>query len=196
MAGFNQLFDDNNGTKSTQYGLGLDVRPLENVYSGVEAYKRDLDVPVQGNFLKKEEELYRFYFNWLPHENWAMSTEFRFENYHGGTDTPNSVETTYIPLNLRYFNSAGFFANLGGTYIHQAVESSTEGEESFNSSFFLIDASIGYRFPKQYGLVSLEAKNLLDKDFKFRDRNFQMNEKRAADIIPERMFFARLTFNF
>jgi Tfp pilus assembly protein PilF len=194
IAGFNQLFDDFNGTKSTQYGVGVDAHFIANLYTGIEAYKRDLDVPVAGEFRKKEEELYRVYLNWLPHENWAFNSEFRFENFHGQIDTPDLVETFYSPLSLRYFDSNGFFATMGGTYIHQDVESASD--ESFTSNFFLVDAAIGYRLPKQYGIISIETRNLLDKNFKFRDRNFQMNERRTPEIIPERTITARFSFNF
>lgn len=199
IAGFNQFFDDINGTRATQYAVGLDTHFQDNLYFGVETYKRDLEEPVGGKFQKREEELYRFYLNWLPHENWAVTSEYRFENYRGGINfvVPNSVETAYVPLNLRFFNALGFFANLGGTYIHQRVKGSLRSEDtSFKSSFLLLDAAIGYKFPKQYGLVSFEAKNLLDKNFKFRDRNFQMNEERSTDIIPERILLARISFNF
>ena len=33
-------------------------------------------------------------------------------------------------------------------------------------TFFVVDTSIGYRLPKRYGLISVEAKNLFDKNFR------------------------------
>ncbi|WP_394752026.1 tetratricopeptide repeat protein [Crenothrix sp.] len=204
VAGFNQFFDDPNGTRATQYGVGVDMHPTNNFYMGAEAYKRDLNVPSidttkkSAVFSKQEQELYRLYFNWLPHVNWQLNSEMRFESFRGQKQHNDyqSVESGYIPLNVRYFNTSGFFADVTGQFVHQSVLGGAQNLESFKSNFILLDAAVGYRFPKQYGMISLEAKNLLDKNFKYRDRSYQMNEYRASDLIPERLLFARLTLNF
>jgi Tfp pilus assembly protein PilF len=204
IAGFNQFFDDPNGTRTTQYGVGLDAHPINNFYIGAEAYKRDLNVPSIHTeiksvvFSKQEQALYRVYFNWLPYANWQFNSEMRFESFRGPKQLADyqSVDSAYIPLNVRYFNKIGFFADVTGQFVHQSVLSSDQNVDSFNSNFILLDAAVGYRFPKQYGMISLEAKNLLDKNFKYRDRSYQMNEYRASDLIPERLLFARLTLNF
>jgi len=206
IAGFNQNFDDLNGTRSTQYGIGMDTRMSPDLVSGLEAYKRELILPnspqreINGNIIdiiNKEEELYRFYLNWLPSQFWAVNTEFRFENYRGkGDDAPLVVETAFLPLHLKFFHPCGFFANLGGTLVDQNVKTIEINRQSFASQFFLVDAAIGYRLPKQYGIISFEAQNLLDNRFKYRDRNFQMNEQRTSEIIPERILLGRVTLNF
>jgi Flp pilus assembly protein TadD len=201
IAGFNQFFDDPNGTVAWQYGVGMDAH-VKNIYTGVEVYKRDLrtpssDIPSQ----KPKEELYRLYFNWTPFDRWTFNSEFRFENYRGDknenylTTFPQHVETAYIPSEIRFFHPCGFFAALKGTYVNQNAKLPDVAND-FNSRFYLVDAAIGYRFPKQYGLISFEAKNLLDNNFKYRDRQFQMNEQRSPDFLPERMLFGRITLNF
>ena len=123
-----------------------------------------------------------------------MTAEYRFEKFKQEFTQlgPRRMNTSYVPLSIRYFNPWGFFAEIGTTYIHQTIRN---GDVDSND-FILVDAAIGYRFPKRLGLISLEAKNLLDKNFKFRDRNFLMNEERAPEILPEQTLFARITFNF
>jgi outer membrane receptor protein involved in Fe transport len=202
IVGFNQFFDDLNGTAAWQYGVGMDAHLHNNLYAGVEAYKRDLKIP-QGinDYEKTKEELYRLYVNWTPMANLAINSGFRFENFRYDNENntgyfPSSVETAFIPLEIRFFYPVGFFAELKGTYINQKVRAIADYGGNFNSSFYLVDTAIGYRFPKQYGLISFEAKNLFDTHFKYRDRQFQMNEQRSPDIFPERMLFARITFNF
>ncbi len=203
MAGFNQFFDDPNGTKALQYGLGADYRFNSNWYTGVEAYKRELDTPYVdeggiNKFEQRTEDLYRFYVNWAVHENWVVSSGVRYENFNGdGTLTPKTVKTAYLPTSLRFFHPTGLFAELRGTYVNQQVDRpALPTEQSFASDFYIVDVALGYRFPKQYGLISLEANNLLDNRFRYRDRKFQMNEQRASDITPEQTLFARFTFNF
>ncbi|SJM93441.1 TonB-dependent receptor (fragment) [Crenothrix polyspora] len=202
IAGFNQFFDDTNGTVAWQYGVGMDTHFYKNIYAGVEAYKRDLRMPnVDLPSQKPREELYRVYFNWTPFNHWAFNSEFRFENYRGDEnknfliDFPRYVETVYIPTEIRFFHPVGFFATLKGTYINQKAKLADQTAD-FNSSFYLVDAAVGYRFPKQYGLISFEAKNLFDTNFKYRDRDYQMNEERTPDFLPERMVFGRITLNF
>ncbi|MEQ1637557.1 MAG: tetratricopeptide repeat protein [Methylococcales bacterium] len=198
IAGFNQFYDDPTGTRSTNYGAGLDFHFNDKFFGGAETYQRDAKVLIGSNISKREEELYRLYFNWLPHSQWALSSELRYEIFNGAsTDFLKSLDTGYIPLNLRFFNDTGFFIDVATQFVHQT---STKGdnpwEKNFHSNFFLLDAAIGYRFPQHYGMISLETKNLLDKDFIYRDRSFQINEVRATDLIPERLLFARITLNF
>jgi lipoprotein NlpI len=206
IVGFNQFFDDYNGTVSWLYGIGLDAH-INNIYSGIEAYKRELKVPFYSNvFEKHNEEMYRIYFNFAPIENFTINSEFRFENFRAINNSglfPELVETAYIPLEFRWFHSNGLFSSLKGTYVNQKMtnQNPVAGINeffggNFNSDFYLVDAAIGYRFPKQYGLISFEAKNIFDCRFRYRDRQFQMNEQRSSDFFPERMLFARLTFNF
>ncbi len=207
IAGFNQFFDDPNGVRATQYGVGLDIKPSDTLFLGIEAYKRDLtenfyfpafeDMPATTNTSKVREELYRVYFNWMLHPHWALNSEARFENFHAQAPHPNAkVETAYLPLTIRYFNPTGFFADMTGQLVHQVVDTNPFIGESFNTNFMLLDAAVGYRFPNRYGMISLEAKNLLDKEFKYRDRSFQLNEYRSSDLIPQRLLFVRLSLNF
>lgn len=47
IAGFNQMYDDINGTKSRRMGLGIDTHYANIVFGGIEISQRDLDVLVQ-----------------------------------------------------------------------------------------------------------------------------------------------------
>lgn len=203
IAGFNQFFDDVNGAVAWQYGAGVDVNTHKDVYLGAEAFKRDLKIPTGNVFQGPNQEIYRFYANWSPHDNWAFNSEFRFENFRSDGSFPpfpKFVETFYLPTEIRFFHQVGFFATLKGTYVSQKTRQSDLfaqfGDEGFNSDFYLVDVAVGYRFPKQYGLISVEAKNLFDTNFQFRDRTFLGNENRSPDFYPERMVFAKITFNY
>ena len=46
VAGFNQFFDDLNGTKSWRYGAAIDQRFTKDLFGGVELSKRDLEFKV------------------------------------------------------------------------------------------------------------------------------------------------------
>jgi hypothetical protein len=70
VAGFNQFFDDFNGTESWRYAAGLDIRLTENLSGGLEASKRTLSEPVSVGFPRnsstiiredRDEKFYRAY---------------------------------------------------------------------------------------------------------------------------------------
>jgi tetratricopeptide (TPR) repeat protein len=205
VAGFNQLFDDVNGTRARRSGVGLDARVANNLYAGLEASGRNLNVPLFANDLsshrmvKQEEQLYRTYLYWLPHPYWAISGEFQFEKFtqdhmNVGND-PTRIETLSAPISLNYFGPYGIFAKLANTYVRQDLErASNAGVDDF----VLLDATIGYRLPKRRGILSLEGRNLLDEDFFYRNANFQISEKQFYNqrFMPHRTFFLRLTLNF
>jgi len=130
VAGFNQFFDDLPGTEARRYGAGLDVRLGERLYAGVEGSGRDLEVPLflgEDRFdrLEWKEGLYRGYLYWTPSREWAASAEGRLDTFEDKDDLlPGLVpdlDTFSVPLTIRYFHPAGFFARLGTTYVRQDI---------------------------------------------------------------------------
>lgn len=218
VAGFNQLFDDPTGTKSQRKGIGLDGYLTNNFYGGFEASIRDLEVPHGSQRIEKQkEQVYRGYIYGLLNSNWAVTTELHFEKFSRNENpdfngfAPHIIKTFSIPLKISYFNSNGLFSNFIGTYVNQFIhrlsrENSsnpqyemwfTENQKAQGkSNFFLLDAIAGYRLPSRKGIISFEARNLLDEDFYFRSPYFFVAEPIAPRISPTRTFFMRLTLNF
>jgi hypothetical protein len=210
VAGFNQFFDDLNGTKSTLIGVGVDTKLASNLYSGIQVSFRSLDQPftevdtsTQANtngFEKIKEEIYRAYLNLTLSSAVSISLEPRFERFKknkSNQNLPKEIETIIVPLNIRYFNSSGFFAKAGVTVVQQDVDQFSESaKKSGNNGFVTADAGIGYRLPKRLGILSVEALNILDKDFKIQDLNFQSSTLISPRFIPERTLLFRATLNF
>ncbi len=213
VAGFIQIFDDPTGSRSQRKGVGLDTKITKNIYHGIEASERDLKVPAfNSTFLdKSDEQLYRMYLYWLLDPNWAVRAEVQYEKFNRKKNEeigfePYRTETLSIPLSLNYFSPNGLFASLVGTIVRQNVKRS----DSFNpendlisglkyeglSSFFLVDITGGYRLPSRRGLISIEARNLFDQDFDYRQPHFYSSEPIRVRYFPDRTVFARLTFNF
>ena len=116
------------------------------------------------------------------------------------TSLPTRLETHTVPLNLRYFNPIGFFAGLGATYVDQRVSYDPEANPAMTSGsdrFFLWDATVGYRLPKRWGIIALEARNLTNQQFQFQDYWFQMASNNTDPrFLPERTWLAQFIFNF
>ncbi len=104
-----------------------------------------------------------------------------------------------MPVTGTYFSPAGFFASISGTYVNQDVErSSLATGADGDDSFYLVDASVGYRFPKRRGIASLGVSNIFDKEFEYLDdtyREFSADEV-TGPYFPERIVMGRLTLNF
>jgi TonB dependent receptor/Tetratricopeptide repeat len=209
VAGFNQFFDDINGTVADRYGLGVDLRLSPTLYLGGELNHRDLDIPVEvradGNVDsisdEGDEELWLAYAYWAFSPNWAVSAELLVDKFEGGEelgpDTPRRIDTLTVPVALRYFHDSGLFAEVGARFLDQEIRRDTaSGRRDENEQTVLFDAAAGYRLPGRRGIFSLEVVNIADEEFKFQDDNFRTSETRSARFVPDRTVLARLTLNF
>jgi tetratricopeptide (TPR) repeat protein len=220
VAGFNQFFDDTNGTRSRRVGIGLDSQISKNLYSGIEVSERELLVPTfpfieeQEHLQAQKEQLIRAYLYWSPHIYWAIHGALQFEKFMRNANDnsilskrPTRIQTLSAPLSIEYFHPSGFFSKLTTTFVEQDLtrkqdvdpETQKRNPAVTNSGvddFFLLDSVFGYRLPKRRGILNLEGRNLLNKKFYYRNINFYQSESISPLFIPERTFFARLTLNF
>lgn len=214
IAGFNQLYDDRNGTKTRRYGVGVDWRASQHVKTGAEFTQRDLDDPeiVADIFTntktwiteERKEQWHRLYLDWTPTTRLALHSELVYDRYssESGVATeaglPEKVETWSLPVGLSYFDPSGFFTGLSVTYVDQEVRRSPAFQTSGDDQFVVLDAAIGYRFAKRRGVVSLAVKNLFDTDFKYQDDSYRefRDEPATGPYFPVRTFMARIALSF
>lgn len=220
IAGFNQFFDDLNGTRATRIGAGIDTSFLSTVFAGIEVSKRDLKVPFSDSnqpknyFIQKQnEELYRGYIYWPINKNWVVKNETKLEKFSRSRDesslfrnNPHFISTLNTLFTVEYFGKQGFFSNLTGTYVQQdinrvltkAVDIDDPGkrQNEGKENFFLLDAVLGFRLPKRRGFLSLEGRNLLNKKFLYRSEYFYISEDSTSRFIPSRTILLKVTFNF
>jgi len=210
VAGFNQFFDDPNGTKSDRYGLGLDGKVSPAFSYGAEITRRKIEglvSPAGGSpfFEDRDEWLHRAYAYWTPTDNLAVDFSLvydRFENQANSAvsdSRPSQVNTYSLPVSVRYFRPNGLYAGARATYVDQEVEAETNYRfQTGDSSFTLLDLMVGYRFPNRRGIASLSVQNVFDKEFSYLDdsyRTFQ-DEPTTGPYIPDRSIMAQLSFNF
>ncbi len=222
VAGFNQFFDDFEGARTRRMGIGLDYHASHTLYGGLEASKRILHVPLTTNvtFLQEQKEyLYRSYLYWTPHPFWVVKGEFQFERFVRSPEQfeqllnePIRIHTLSAPISVKYFHPSGVFSGITGTFVEQDLtrisdigkrnERDPESTNSGVDAFFLLDTVIGFRLPNRKGVLSFEGRNLLNEQFFYRNANLQdnsfinLNYSPTRTYIPERTFFARLTWNF
>ncbi len=201
VAGFNQFFDDLNGTDAWRYGAAIDQKFTKDIFGGVEFSKRDLKSPfvttdVSGNPIGRvqdmDEYLARTYLFWTPHPWLALRAEYMFERFksQGLTDQPEELNTHRVPLGISFFHPSGLSATVNATYLDQdgRFVLINQNVRSGSEDFWIVDAGVSYRLPKRYGFITVGATNLFDKNFKFFDRDV-----RNTTMQPDRAFFARIT---
>lgn len=209
VAGFNQFFDDANATESWRYGVAIDQKFHSNVYGGFELSKRDLEVPYEYSppppdlpVIKKvdwKEQLVRAYLYWTPHPWFGVSAEYQYERFDREREFVagiRNVKTHRFPLGINFYHPCGFSAQLKATYVDQKGRfqpqwSSPDTFFSGEDQFFIVDASISYRLPKRYGLITVGAKNLFNKSFKFQD-----TDPVSPSIQPKSLVFGKFTLAF
>jgi tetratricopeptide (TPR) repeat protein len=219
VAGFNQFFDDGDGTESWRYGVAIDQKLSETVYGGLEFSWRDLEMPFEYISMPPatpitevrtadwEDDLGRAYLYWTPKRWLALSAEYHFERLERQLDAPGlgsevELDTHRFPFGISFFHPLGFSARIKATYVDQDgkfFELIVPPPPAFpfvqavpgDDQFWVVDASIGYRLPRRLGLVTIEAKNLFDEEFKFQD-----TDPENPRISPESLILVRLTLAF
>jgi hypothetical protein len=210
VAGFNQLFDDTDGTDAWTFGIGLDQKLPNDFLLGAEMVRRQLSIPLDDPAEDKHdfdvnENFGRVYLYWTPTDWLAASAEYQYQERDDEEfgDIPQiKMRTHMVPLGVRFFHPSGLFAGLRATVVEQngRFENFETGElESDDDWFWVADATIGYRLPKRYGLIALEARNLFDERFKFQDFDFDRPDQTTLvnrAVAPERMILGRLILTF
>jgi Tfp pilus assembly protein PilF len=209
VAGFNQFFDDLNGTKSWRYAGAVDWQVMRSLALGIEASARQLDEPifdatnVAWVIEDRHEQLHRAYVYWTPSERLAVRGELVYDQYKSlaslDLNLPELVRTVSLPLGIRYFDPSGFFGGVTITGVDQRVTRSPDATEaSGDSDFVVTDLALGYRFPKRRGMASVAVMNLFDQDFEYQDDSYRefRTEPSTGPYFPTRTIVMRLGLSF
>ncbi|MCP4373478.1 MAG: TonB-dependent receptor, partial [Deltaproteobacteria bacterium] len=207
VAGFNQFFDDTNGTETWRYGFAIDQKFSESVYGGAEYSRRDMEIPIVNPIdktffrLGAEEDFIRTYLYWTPHRWLSISAEYQYEWFKRArgfviSNSFRKIMTHRVPLGINFFHPSGLSAKFKATYVDQEGKFGNPiiGSTSFvpgDDQFWVFDGSISYRLPKRFGILSIGAKNMFDNDFKFQD-----TDPANPRISPESMAYARFTISW
>jgi hypothetical protein len=114
----------------------------------------------------------------------------------------SELDTHRVIFGINFFHPSGFYVKLKPMYISQDGEFTNvipdapfdmDPFDTINDEddFWVVEASIGYRLPKRYGIISVEARNLFDENFRFQD-----TDPANPDIYPERLILGKITLAF
>ena len=209
VAGFNQLYDDINGTKSETGAAGVDWRISRNLAVGAEYTSRNMEEPIYDNFLgnwiseDRQEKNGKLYLYWTPTERLAFRVELIADRYTSDVgidpELPLKVATNSLPVGITYFGTSGLFVGATATYVDQEVQRQLVATKaSGDDQFTVVDAAIGYRFANRRGMVSLGVKNLFDRRFSYQDDSYRefRTEPSVGPYYPVRTVLGRVALTF
>jgi Flp pilus assembly protein TadD len=208
VAGFNQLFDDVNQTRSQRLGAAIDQRFSRGLFGGVELTRRDLEVPIlgAGNTLSHyedwDERLHRAYASWVVTPQLGASIDYMYEHRLRelppgvGDVIPVRTTTHYAPFTITYHHPRGPFAAFRAGYVSQKVRfvDPSGAETAGEDDFWIADASLGTRLPRRLGSISLDVLNLFDERFRHQDTDF-LGTARVPQFQPKRLVLFRVRIN-
>ena len=209
VVGFNQFYDDFDGSAAWRYGIGLDQRLPYHAVAGAEATKRNIDVPSVAGTFRWRERTQRVYF-YLPISkyggssplapwSWALTAEYRNESLRRpeeetGFEGIRTLDTQYIPLGITAFLGTALSIQLRSTHVEQTGRLQVDvGTDQFEvkDRFWLTDLSAMYRLPARRGTISIGARNLFDRHLTFVDPDAS-----TPVFARGRITYARLTLRF
>ncbi len=202
LAGFNQIFDDQAGSKSRQKGIGFDIRASTHQWLGVELLSRKIDIPFVGATLvaREDKDIVNVYWGWAR-EPWAVSVNYEREQGEvlSGGDTlinvPYDLCTQRVPIEFRWLAAADLTLSATTTYIDQngkiLANESTDAQRA-GDNFLVTDIAVNYRFQRVE--LSVMMKNLFNKSFEYQNSDFFDSTPNFSLLIPERSAFASVKF--
>lgn len=198
VAGIAQFRPEIPGSRVRQLAGGVEIAALPWLSFGAEAARRWIESPdFDSTTADVDETEFVLYTNATFGKRLSGSLKFSHEDVDSNFQTDlQDFKLTKVGGDLRYFHPSGFFASAGLQYVwHEFAFPAAGGEDDF----LLADFTVGYRLPRQRGVISVEIKNALDEQFMFQEKPIRFLAASApVDPLFARDFtvMARATLNF
>jgi hypothetical protein len=199
IAGFDQFYDDVNGTESHGVAVSADGRPLRALRVGVAASRRTTNSPFTNSdgsigFNGGKEQEAGVYAHWTFGQSAVLSTRARYSRWDRPAATTEEgfavAETVELPITLKTFGPAGLWTSLVVTPVRQRGRF-RQGPVDIvpgSSRFVVADLAVGYRFAQRRGNASFECANLFNRAFQYQDIGLE-----GARYAPQRTCLVRLS---
>ncbi len=209
LVGFNQFYDDVNGTVSQLRVAAADWRASPSLSFGVERGHQGArtgtgtvgvafaSAPVQTlttDWLRLDVSSRAS--SALVASVGLIAERFRWDATVP-TDSPTNLMTTRVPVTLRSFMPGGYYGELMVTGVAQRVRRLPGSAVPVGDSRFVVaDIALGYRLSSRLGTVSVAVKNLFGAKFSYQDDNFRSTESRAGPYLPVRRVWLNASLAF
>ena len=212
IAGFNQSFEDLNGTRTFTTGVGVDSRFGNSMYVGAASVQRNSKhetlVNQGADFLppyqiRSSEFGLNFYTLWAPLKSVVLSAQpehVRFSRNtipEGELSTPRVTRTIRAPFSVHYFATEEVHARVSTTFYRQRISyEPSYSDSNGQTSFWLTDIEIGIKFPHRCGTALLGIDNVFDRRFNYLDESFRTSQPSSQRRLPARSIYLKAQVNF
>jgi Flp pilus assembly protein TadD len=207
--GFNQLNDDQENTRSLNYGASWDGHLGVAAYSGIKVLFRDaktryLTVDREFN-LRNTYSIVSGYFNWFVNSRLTVGVEFFDDRVMQPTVTLNNenvfsldyiteLETRAVPATVSFNHPKGLTSKVSLTYYDQKGRYVSTPDTVYRDHFWLMDLSVTYRSKMPKIIYSIGVKNLFDTAFRFEDQNTYEALRSPSTALPSVLPLGRVMF--
>ena len=183
VAGFNQIYDDLAAAESRRIAIAFDQSIADSLIAGVEWSRRDITVPLDftGETYNWDERAAEAHVYWAPTADIALTLAYQEDEFtrplpFPGKELIRDIRTQTVPLGIAVYLRSAFFGRLTVSYVRQTGRffflAAGADPVPASDSFWIADASIGYRLPNRRGTLSLDGRNLFDEQFRFQETDF------------------------
>jgi hypothetical protein len=197
IAGFNQLFDDDNGAIAEGGALALDFRRSTQFFAGLQGMRRDLSVPIELSgeifFQDRREDVLGAYAYWLANDRTSIVVAPQHSEFRHGANF-DEVTMDELPLSYKYFSPSGLWLGITIAGVRQKgrFDRPDGSVERGDEEFWVTDAVVAYRFASRRGTASLEGKNIFDEKFNYQE----IAQDVLPRYVPEAQVRVRISWNF
>jgi tetratricopeptide (TPR) repeat protein len=208
FAGFNQIFDDLDGTRWRRSAVGFDHRFRNGIAGGLEGSRRALEVPRLGCLgecrADWREWLHRAYLAIPLGDRAALSIAWRTEllrlddNPASLTTLPWRTRTELLPLGLWLKLGERLSTRVEAVRVRQEADifdTLQRRNASRSEHFWLANARLSYTQPNRRVGASIAVHNVFDRHFTFQDTDLNGDPK-APLFYPSRTVLLQANVQF
>jgi len=186
VGGINQLYTDQPGTESENFGFGVDYKIPSLTYLGGEYIHRDLnsqaalgtslynfdfdngaivhDILVENYNELRDQDFINSYWYQVLSKRFTSTFDYVYSREHLNVDFSQETQRHTVAMGLKYFATNNLFAYGRGVWRQQDHNGSFYFAEGV-VDFLTLDLGVGYRIPNRHGIIKFEILNILDEDF-------------------------------
>jgi tetratricopeptide (TPR) repeat protein len=209
VAGFNQFYDDFNGTETRVVAGALDFKVNTKLHGIIDASRRILRLGPNlvgasldsGPFEEWKERTLGGGMFWTVSPKTSIAIRVQSDRFEREPltidDRPTLVSIKSFPFTFKHFLGRSIMFHIEASYVRQEVRRlGTSSKASGEDSFSLFDFGLAYHLPKRRGQLTLMVKNVFDKKFFYLDDDFRSSQIRLPRFQPTRSVVLSGSFKF
>ncbi|ABC31341.1 FOG: TPR repeat [Hahella chejuensis KCTC 2396] len=203
ILGFNQLYDDPNGSDVKTYAAAVDYKLGSRIGGGLEAMRRTVDI--RPRLLQKEPERphhefenYKLYYFGVLSPSATVDIAYEYEDQdledsQFGTGSIYRAKTHSLPLGVTLYLPRHLSMRMESIYTDQTIKASfaSDDQRDFNVNLWTFNVRLDYKLPRRFGELQFGVDNLFDNN-----KEILNSELDYPRYYPKRFLYSRIQLSF